>query len=150
MAHITYDTSKMTGLWKVRPTKHLLWPRKFRSERDMPARGGPGFVVDLDLPWEKRLVSGQERHLIKLAEGEEGEARPIRNRGVIAWMVEQKWIKKEKAQMLLKGRIKANDAAQKPPKPQDLPKLDEPPTARRRRSSKKEDTDADAGDPVDL
>lgn len=45
-------------LMKVRPDRHLYYPDSF--PRDEQYRGGPGYVVDMDAPFEAEWCKGQE------------------------------------------------------------------------------------------
>jgi hypothetical protein len=50
-------------LMKVRDDRHLYYPDSF--PRDEQYRGGPGYVVDMDAPFEADWCKGQEYKLIE-------------------------------------------------------------------------------------
>ena len=77
MAILNLNISKMSGLWRVRHGKTLLWPRAILSPEvtRLNARGGAGYVVDLDKPHEKHLMRGMEKMIEQVPQSEEAEAR---------------------------------------------------------------------------
>lgn len=77
MAIRTLKVAKMTGLWRVRSGKLLLWPIRVMSPEltRLNARGKPGYVVDLDQPYEKVICWNMERFLEPVPESETEAAR---------------------------------------------------------------------------
>lgn len=49
-------------LMRVKASRHLHWPESFTT-KDGLHRGAPGYVVDLDAPFEREWCKGQEHKL---------------------------------------------------------------------------------------
>lgn len=126
----TVSASVMVGLWRVKRLKALRWPvkiidpnnsrgAKFASNR----RGGPGYVVDLDLSQEKIFCRAQEKFLEKCEDGDK-EARALVitpemfPKPVVNWMIKNGFLSSS-ARIARKAREQVKDrekAAVPPPK----------------------------------
>lgn len=151
MAIRTLKIKHMTGLWRVRKGKILLWPNRVMSPEltRLNARGNAGHVVDLDRNYEKILCWNMEKMLEKVPAAEEEAARallvdptdfprPIANHLSKMGLVKNVPMKRKPSR---RAAMTERAAQQEAPKG-DAPGLDEAPKGRRTRRRKGGDDDA--------
>lgn len=157
----TLNTNTMTGLWRVRMGRTLLWPAAAMPAlvNRMNKRGVGGYVVDMDTPHEKALCRGYEKFFEEVPADEDAqtEARakvvPTADfpRPVISSLVERNLAKRTQPKRRPKSPATvAASNEQRTSKPGELPALDEAPkggrTRRSRRPTEEGGSDAAQGD----
>ncbi len=147
MARSNITIRDLEGLWQVRGGKTLLWPISVLSSQvtSLNKRGGTGYVVDMDAPWEAFLCWGMVSKFEPVPETDEAQAaareriadphtfpRPVQNELSKRGLIEKKPMKRPARRGAMESRAKA----QPQPVTSDAPALDTTPkgrTTRRRR-----------------
>ena len=151
MAIQTLKVASMTGLWRVRRSKILLWPGRVMSPQmtRLNARGKAGYVVDLDNKYEKVLCWNMEKMLERVPASEEESARarlvdPTEfPRPISVHLAKLGLVKTVPMKRKPTRRAAMTERATKQEAPKgDAPGLDEAPKGRRTRRRKGGDGDA--------
>ena len=152
----TIPVPEMTGLWRVRSPRVLLWPEKIMNAEmtRLNARGKAGYVVDFDQPYEKVLCFGCGKFFERVPEDEIEAARELVQdpqdfpRPILNFLADKKLVKRTptrrggKGAQAVQKRNEEKRAASEPAP--GTPALDSPPKGGRTRRSRKREEEGDA------